>query len=239
MNIADILILAILVTFALVGFKRGVLKSLVAFIGFVLIICLAYLFKDVLGNLFVLNLPFFKFSIVKSGSVLLNIVMYQTIAFIIILILLGILYRILLAVTGIVEKILKLTIILGIPSKILGLIVGILEGYIVVYLLLFFIAQPYIKTDILDDSKYASIILNKTPVLSSFSENTLKIIDEVNATIKNKDEDDFDLKLADLILKEKVVSPDIMQKLVDNKKIEIDGIDLVISKYKTGGENSD
>lgn len=239
MNIADILILAILVTFALVGFKRGVLKFLVAFIGFVLIICLAYLFKDVLGNLFVLNLPFFKFSIVKSGSVLLNIVMYQTIAFIIILILLGILYRILLAVTGIVEKILKLTIILGIPSKILGLIVGILEGYIVVYLLLFFIAQPYIKTDILDDSKYASIILNKTPVLSSFSENTLKIIDEVNATIKNKDEDDFDLKLADLILKEKVVSPDIMQKLVDNKKIEIDGIDLVISKYKTGGENSD
>ena len=106
MNIADILILAILAAFALVGFKRGVLKSLVAFIGFVLIICLAYLFKDVLGNLFILNLPFFKFSIVKSGSVLLNIVMYQTIAFIIILILLGILYRILLAVTGIVEKIL-------------------------------------------------------------------------------------------------------------------------------------
>lgn len=239
MNIVDIIILAILATFALIGFKRGVLKSLVAFVGFILIVCLAYIFKDILGNIMILDLPFIKFSI-AGGSVIMNIVLYQTIAFLIILILLGIVYKILLAITGIVEKILKLTIILGIPSKILGLIVGILEGIIIVYLLLFFAVQPYIKMDILDNSNFAKTILNKTPILSSFSENTLVIINEVDEAVKNKDEVDFDLKLTDLILKRKVVSPEIMQKLVDSKKIEIDGIQEIINQYKeNGGVNSD
>lgn len=238
MNIIDIIILAILATFALIGFKRGVLKSLVAFIGFILIVILAYIFKDILGNIMILNLPFIKFSI-AGGSVIMSIVLYQAIAFLIILILLGLVYKILLAITGVVEKLLKLTIILGIPSKILGLVVGVLEGYIIVYLLLFFAVQPYIKMDILDSSNFANTILNKTPILSNFSESTLTIINEVNEAVKNKDEEDFDLKLTDLILKRKVVSPETMQEIVDNKKVEIEGIQEVIDKYKNGSVNSD
>ena len=234
MSIVDIFILVILVSFAIIGFRRGVINSLVAFVGFILVVCLAYLFKGILGDFFVLNLPFIKFSIVASGSVILNIVMYQMIAFIILLIIFGIVYKVLLAITGVVEKILKLTIILGIPSKILGLVVGALEGYIIVYLLLFFAVQPYISIGILDSSKYANTILNKTPVLSDFSEKTLVIINEVHETIKNKDDEDFDLKLTDLILKEKVASPSLIQELVDSKKIDVEGIQEVIDKYKNG-----
>ena len=51
-----------------------------------------------------------------------------------------------------------MSFILGIPSKILGLVVGLLEGYIIVYLVFFFIAQPYIKMDILNNSNY---VINK------------------------------------------------------------------------------
>lgn len=232
MSIVDIFILAVLVSFAIIGFRRGVISSLVAFVGFILVVCLSYLFKDILGNFLVLNLPFIDFSIVAGGSVVLNIVMYQMIAFIILLIIFGIIYKILLAITGFVEKILKITIILGIPSKILGLVVGLLEGYIIVYLLLFFAVQPYVSIGILDSSKYASTILNQTPILSDFSEKTLVIINEVHDTIKNKDDDDFDLKLTDLILKEKVASPELIQELVDSQKIKVDGIEKVINKYK-------
>ena len=239
MNLIDIIILVILVSFASIGFHRGAIKSLVSFVGIILIICLAYIFKDVLGNILILNLPFIKFSIGSNESVILNIVMYQTISFIVILIILGLVYKIILAITGIVEKILKFTIILGIPSKILGLIVGALEGYIIAYLLLFFAVQPYIKINILDESKYANTILNKTPVMSSFSQKTLAIINEVHDTINDKNDPDFDLKLTELVLKEKVASSEIMQKLVDNKKIEVDGIQEVINKYKNGGEISD
>lgn len=231
MSIVDIIILVILVSFATIGFSRGVFKSLVAFVGFLIVVCLAYLFKNILGDFLILNLPFIDFDI-GGGSVVMNIIMYQTIAFIIMLIIFGIVYRVLLIVTGIFEKILRITIILGIPSKLLGLLVGILEGIIIVYLALFFVTQPYIKMDILSDSKFAKPILTKTPLLSNFAENTMSVITEINDTIEAKDDSDFDLKLAELILKNKVADANLFQKLIDNKKIEVSGIQEIVDKYK-------
>ena len=225
MSIVDIIILVILVSFATIGFSRGVFKSLVAFVGFLIVVCLAYLFKNILGDFLILNLPFIDFDI-GGGSVVMNIIMYQTIAFIIMLIIFGIVYRVLLIVTGIFEKILRITIILGIPSKLLGLLVGILEGIIIVYLALFFVTQPYIKMDILSDSKFAKPILTKTPLLSNFAENTMSVITEINDT------SDFDLKLTELILKNKVADANLFQKLIDNKKIEVSGIQEIVDKYK-------
>ena len=134
MNIVDIIILAILASFALLGFKRGVFQSLASFLGFIVVICLSYWLKNYLGDLLVLNLPFTEYTFIPGGSMVLNVVTYQSIAFIIMLIILGLAYKIILIFTGIFEKLLRITIILGIPSKILGLIVGVLEGFIVVYL---------------------------------------------------------------------------------------------------------
>ena len=236
MNYVDIIILVMLVSFATIGFSRGVFKSLVSFVGFLIVICLSYLFKNYLGDFFILNLPFTIFNI-GGGSIVMNVIMYQTIAFIIMLVLFGIIYRILLVATGILEKILRITIILGIPSKLLGLFVGILEGFIIVYLALYFVSQPYIKMDILNDSKYAKIILDKTPILSSFADDTMVVINEINDTIKAKDEENFDLKLTELILKNKVADAKLFQNLIDCKKIEIDGIQEIVNKYKDNGGN--
>ena len=233
MSIVDIIIIVILLLFAIIGFKRGVLKSLVSFIGFILVIYLAYLFKNYLGDIFVTDLPFFDIKIGSITSDVMNVVMYQTIAFIIIAILLGLVYKAIMVMSGIIEKIFTLTIVLGIPSKILGLVVGVLEGFIIVYLALFFIAQPYVKMDVLEDSKYANTILTKTPVLSKFANSTLEIINEVKDTIESGDTDDFDLKLSDLVLKHKVTSPEVMDKLVKNQKINVKGIEDVIDKYKS------
>ena len=194
MSIVDIVVLVILVAFAIIGFKRGVLQSLVSFVGFILVIYLAYLLKNYLGDIFVLDLPFFDIKIGATTSVVMNVLMYQTLAFIIMVIIFGLVYKFLIYLSGIVEKIFKITIILGIPSKILGLIVGVLEGYIIVYLVLFFIAQPYVKMDLLNDSKYAEVILTKTPVLSSFANSTLEIVNEVNDIVKNNEVSNFDLK---------------------------------------------
>ena len=232
MDIVDIIILVILVSFAIIGFKRGVLHSLVSFLGFIIVIYVAYLLKNYLGDVFVTDLPFLSFKIGSFSSQVMNVVMYQTVAFMIMVVLLGLVYKAVVIMTGIIEKILKLTIVLGIPSKILGLIVGLLEGYIIVYLVLFFAVQPYIKMDILNNSSYAATILTKTPVLSSFAKNTMNVINEVNDLVKDKETKDFDLKLSELILKHNVTSAEVMQKIVDNKKITVNGIEEVIKKYK-------
>ena len=181
----------------------------------------------------VLNLPFTKYAFIPGGSYVLNVVLYESLAFVLMLIIFGIIYKIILVISGIFEKLLKYTIILGIPSKILGLIVGALEGFIVVYLILFILTQPYLRLGILEHSNYAEKILKDTPALSSFAEDSFVIINEIDETIKSGEDDDFDLKLADLVLKRKITSADVMQKLIDTKKLSIIGLQEVVNNYKT------
>lgn len=233
MGIVDVIIIAILASFALLGFKRGVFQSLAACVGFIAIVCISYWLKNYLGDFLVLNLPFTKYTFIPGGSEVLNVVTYQVIAFIIVLVILGLVYKIVLVATGIFEKLLRITIILGIPSKILGLVVGVLEGFVIVYLILFFIAQPFMRIDLLDNSKFAKPILKETPILSGFANDTFAIINEIDETMNSND--NFDLKLTDLILKRKITSASVMQQLVDDKKIEVEGIQDVINNYKNGG----
>ena len=237
MSIIDIVIIAILAAFALLGFKRGVFQSLVAVGGFIVIVCLSYWLKNYLGDFLVLNLPFSKYTFLPGGSIVLNVITYQMIAFIIVLVLLGLVYKIVLIVSGIFEKLLRITIVFGIPSKILGLIVGVLEGFIVVYLILFFVSQPFMRIDLLKNSSFAKTILKDTPIISNFANDTFEIINEIDETVKSNGEDHFDLKLTDLILKRNITSVDVMQKLVDDKKIEVEGIQEVINNYKGGNNN--
>lgn len=232
MGVVDIIILVVIVAFAAIGFKRGVFQSLITVVGFLLIIYLAYLFKNILGDFLVLNMPFNKYTFIPGGSYVLNIVTYEAIGFAIVLGILGIVYKIVLIASGIFEKLLKFTIVLGIPSKILGLIFGALEGYVIVYLSLFLLTQPFIRVNWLNDSKYAETILKDTPILSGFAESTFEIVNEIDETIKSGDSDNFDLKLADLVLKRKITSVDVMQKLIDSKKLKVDGIQDIVNNYK-------
>ena len=232
MSVIDICVLVIMLFFAIIGFKRGVIQSLVSLIGFILVVYLAYIFKNYLGDIFVTDLPFFNIQIGSTPSTVMNIVMYQMLAFVIMMTVLGLVYKFLLYLSGVVEKIFKLTIVLGIPSKLLGIVVGLIEGYVFVYLFLFFVSQPYIKIDLLSDSTYAKTILTKTPILSGIANDTLEVITEVNDTVRNNDTENFELNLSELILKHKVTSPEIMEKLSKAKKINVTGLDEVIDKYK-------
>ena len=68
MEITDIIIFVVILAFAIIGFQRGVFKSLVTIVGFFAVIYLAYLFKNVIGDFFVLNLPFSQYTFIPGGS---------------------------------------------------------------------------------------------------------------------------------------------------------------------------
>lgn len=232
MKLYDIIIVCFLILFGLIGLKRGIFKSFISFVGFILVIVIAYIMKNIVGDFLVLNLPFINFNGFLGGASTLNIIMYQAIAFLLMLIILGLVYKILVTISGIFEKLLKLTIILSIPSKILGLVFGVLEGYVILYLVIFFLHQPFFKFDIYNESNYAEKILEKTPLLSSFAENSLGIINEIKDLTEIKDNEKLDLQIANLILKDKVTSKEVMQKLVDKGKIKIEGIEELLNNYK-------
>lgn len=236
MNIIDVVIILIILCAALVGFKRGVFKELVMTVGFLLVFVISFYLKNPLADWLSLHLPFINFGGLIEGITVLNVLFYQVIAFILVFCVIMVIFNVILAVTGIIEKILKYTIILGIPSKILGAIVGAIEGYIIVFCLLFLFNQPMIKLDILGESKYKDYVLNHTPILtnvvSSISDTVMDVYNLVDAHKDDFDDDAFNREAIDIMLEHKMITVDYVLQLIDNGKIIVPGIDSVLNKYR-------
>ena len=118
MNIIDIIIILFLILGAYIGFKQGFTKSLVSFLGILFVAIIAYFLKNPVSEFLMSFCPFFNFGGIIKGVTVLNIAVYEIIAFILVFSILMIALKVLLLATGILETILKFTIILGIPSKI-------------------------------------------------------------------------------------------------------------------------
>lgn len=224
MNIVDIIILIILAFGALLGFKRGFTKQLVSLVGIFAIIILSFLFKNVVSVFLYNNLPFINFGGIFKDVTVINILVYEIIAFFIIFMILTLIFRILLKVTTIFEKILKWTIILGIPSKILGAILGIIQNYIYVFIVLYLLVIPTADFKLLDNSKVANTILNKTPILTSVCDKTLNVFNEVKSLAKEYENtnnvDEFNQKALNVMIDNEVITKENAQKLIDKGKIK-------------------
>lgn len=232
MNIVDILIIIFIILSGIVGAKRGVFKELVICLGTILIFYLAYMFKDPLGNFFLLRLPMFDFPNLFKGVVTLNILVYQLLSFILVLSVLLIIFNILLSITGLFEKILRITIILGIPSKILGFIVGLIEGYVITFVILFFLTQPAFSFNLFMNSRYANKIMTSSPVLTDITQNTVTLIQNIYELKDEKNVLELNKKTLDMMLDKKVVSYDTAKELHEKGKITFEGIEEVLNKYQ-------
>lgn len=237
MNIVDLIIIILILFGAVIGFKRGFTKSLVSAVGLIAIVIIAFLLKNPVSTVLYEHLPFFQFGGVIKGVTVLNIALYELLAFVIVLAVLGIVLKILMIATSIFERILTLTIILGIPSKILGAIIGALEWFILVFIGLYVLNMPVFNVKEIDNSTLAPKILNNTPILSGVIKDTNNVIKEFASikdryTDKNVDTNEFNKETLDLFLKYNVVSVDSIDKLIKDNKLKIDGIDEVLVKYR-------
>lgn len=225
MNVIDVVVVLMILCAGVVGFKRGVFKQLVMTVGLLLVYILAFKLKDPLANCLSLNLPFFNFAGIFEGATSLNIILYQTIAFLIMFSLLMIVFRVILSITGFLEKVLKFTIILGIPSKILGFIVGLIEGYIIMFVVLFILSQPFLKIDVVEQSKFREPILNSSPILSNITSSTNDAIKDIynlqKNFIDNKNTKYFNEEVVRILLRYDIVSKDYINKLIDKGKINV------------------
>ena len=237
MNTFDIIILIIILMFGILGFKRGVFKELVSFVGIILVFVLSYQLKNYIGDFFVLHFPFMDFPNFLRGATALNIIVYQSIAFVLVVLILYAIYQFILSITGIFEKILRFTIILGIPSKILGFFVGLIKGYIIAYIMIFFLTQPALSISFTKDSEYAKPILNKTPILNTIAKDTLEISKEISNLSDVKDANEMNLKIVDLILKHDITDVSVIEELVTRGKLKVENINNVLIKYE--GEEND
>lgn len=234
----DLIILALIIIGAFIGFKRGFTRELVDFVGFILCIVIAFLMKNPLSAILYEHLPFFSIGGIFKGIVAINILVYEVLSFFIVLSLLLIILAVLKFVTKIFEKILKMTIILGIPSKILGAILGGAKWIVISYAVLFIMALPIFNTNYLNDSVICKSVLRYTPILSTIANKSLDVFNEFN-DLKNKyktekDTNKFNLESLDLLLKYGIIDIDVADKLYEKGKFKsIKDIESVLDKYRT------
>lgn len=232
MNIVDSIIIVALVLGAVTGFIRGFFKQTVMFLGTIVVVILSFILKNPLSLILYQNLPFFKF----GGLTSLNILMYEVLAFIICLAILTLALGVIIKVTGVIETLLKATVILALPSKLLGLVVGLIQSIVILYVVLFILSLPTFKVPYINDSKYTNIILTKTPIISGITDGVVKTFDEIYEFTTNdinlNDVNITNTRIVEIMLKNKVVTTDNIKLLSDNGKIEISNLDNLINKYK-------
>ena len=236
-NILDIGIILILLMFMIVGWKNGGIQELVSFVGIIIIFIISYNLKGIIGNIFCTLLPFIKFSGSLSGLTVINIFLYQAIAFLLVFsILLG-LYTILMSISKTIQKIVHLTIILWLPSKLLGAFVGFIKAWIILFVLLTVLIVPLKDKQILEESKMVNIIMYKTPVLRQITSPFTSAIEEITGlTIKTAKQEntpeEANKEAIDIMLKYNIVDKRLIEKKKKKGKIDnIGNIDNILNRY--------
>ena len=224
-NIIDTVIVLIVMMGAIVGMKRGVIKQSVMTIGLILVLVLSFLLKNPVSALMYKYMPFISFHGLLENLAVLNILLYEIIAFGIVFSVLSAILIALIKISSILEKILRATVILAIPSKILGFILGAVEYYLVVFIILFVLSQPTFKIeqfDFVSESKLKPIILENTPIISDLAKKTIDTFNDINDLIKNKDnmtDEEFNCKALNSMIENKFIDKDSIKYLYDNKKL--------------------
>ena len=233
MNIVDVVIVLSLAFGAVLGFKRGAIRTGVSFIGLVLAIILAAILRRPVAGLMYEYLPFFNFAGIFEGVKVLNILLYEVVAFFVVFSVLLIGVGLLSKVANIIEKALDFTIVLGIPSKTIGIAVGFIETYIYVFIIMYFLTLPMFNIGIVKDSKVTDKILNNTPILTNTVGNTLDAFQSVyELKDANKTKEEYSRKSLDIMLKHEITDVESIDKLIESGKLEIEGAESILSKYR-------
>ena len=233
MNIFDIVIILLILLSGVTGLKQGLLKSGINLIGTILIYIIAFKMKDSIGLFLCKVCPFFKF----NGYITLNILVYQLIAFVLIASILFSVFAIILKLTGIVQKLVDLTVILTIPSKIGGFIIGLLEGYVVMFIIILILSVPLRNVELFSKSTLVDKMINNTPILSSTLDGVGDVIFnifEITSEVKNKNDETnkVNIYIMKTYLDYKIISKEDTIKIIDTGKLDsINGIKEFVNKY--------
>lgn len=236
MTIVDAIIILFLLLGAVLGFKKGAISSLVGLVGTIAVVVIAYYLKNPVANLLYDFVPFFDFSGSWQGLVTLNILLYESVAYILVFVVLYSILSLILKLTGIIEKLLSFTIILGIPSKIIGAVLGFVEALVFSFLILFVLLQFNGSHPWIMESSVATSILDKTPLIGAMVEETYQaIVDISDLQDKYEDTDDLDAyngEILGIMLRYHVIEVETAKKLIDNGKLDFDGAETIVNTFE-------
>lgn len=230
--IVDIILGVVIILGTLYGAKKGLIKTVVGFIGLLAILILSYSLKTPIANFLIDNLPFFDFGGKLANLTSLNILLYNVISFIVVFVVLYCLLNVILSLTGFIDTLLKFTVIWIIPSKIGGAIVGLLETVVYLFLILFILAQFNVTNSFIHDSKISNFILNNTPVLRVYLGNAKDAAMDIYAAVEEFakeekiDTTNLNLKILQIEINNGLLTKDKANDLIQTGKLKLDNVQV-------------
>ncbi len=236
MSIIDAIIILVLLAGAVLGFKKGAIRSLVALIGTVIVVVISYYLKNPIASLLLKFCPFLKFSGMWEGLVTLNILLYEAIAYLLVFLVLSSILALIIKLSKALETILNATIILGIPSKIIGAVLGFLEAVVFCFLAIFVLLQFNVTNKMVIESSLAMSIVSKTPFIGDMVNDTYKAINNIHELQEkykdSQDKDAYNGEILKTMLEYKVITKEEALNLVESKKLEFNGVKDIINNYE-------
>lgn len=210
MNIVDIIIILVILLSGIVGFKRGFTKELVCFLGVFVVIILGFILKDPVAEILYDNLPIFKI----NGLYSLSIYFYVVIAFLLVTSVLLLIFKLLIVLTSLFEKLLNHTIILGIPSKILGFIIGLIEGVVWTFIILYVLNLPIFNIKDIKESTLKKAVLDDTPILSNINNDIVDSLKEISEIKDKKTRKEKEKETLDIMIKYHIIDETTAESLI-------------------------
>lgn len=236
MNLVDIIVIVIIIFGGIVGFRRRFTSQFIHFCGFIVMLLAAFLFKNPVSAFLYKKLPFINLPGILSGVSVLNILIYEVLAFFVVFIGLYLIFLIILKVSHLIDNLFDENALFSVPSKLGGAFVGLIENYFVAFIVLYILSLPLFDLEIVRDSKLRVAILEKTPVLNLYVEGAVNVGREFwDVAEKYKDgkhSEALNLEALDLLLKYKVTTVESVDVLVEQNKIQINNIESVLIRYR-------
>lgn len=222
--IVDFLLIIFLIAGIVGGYKKGFLESTIRLIGNIVTFLGAYLLKGPLSIYLYTNLPFFDLGGFFEGLSVLNVIIYELIAFIILWVLFSVILGILAKVFKLEKLLMTIVAKLRLPNKILGGIFGFLEMYLFVYFFVL-IAMFFANFNNYDMDKRLASYVFKTPFLNeTFAPTYNALEDIVELTIKydnNNDKVSLNTEALGILIEYGLIKEEDINTLINDEKIDV------------------
>lgn len=222
--IVDFLIIVFLIAGIIGGYKKGFLESTIRLIGNIITFLGAYLLKGPLSVYLYTNLPFFELNGFFKGLSVLNVIIYELIAFFVLWILFSVILGILAKVFKLEKLLMTIVTKLRIPNKILGGIFGLLEMYLFVYFFVL-IAMFFANFNNYDMDKRLANYVFKTPLLyETFAPSYKALEDIIEITMKYENSNDkvsLNTEALGILIEYDLIEQEDIDTLIGDNKIDI------------------
>lgn len=220
MDLIGIIIIVIAVLGVYLGYQNGIIKVGADFVALFISMILAGLLKGPISNMLYGVFPFLSYSGALEELYTVNLIFYQVMIYLILLLFFLAIYQLIIIKTKVKELITNTMVETYLVFKFLGAFLGGPLIILFIYNFLLFFNMPYLNLKEVRDSKYVNGILNKTPIIASINKslyNSEKYFNDIIGDKKEREKDKryLDNKILNHMIDEGFISDKKVDELVD------------------------